>query len=75
VGLQAVSNVVHTNAASGGAKTLYSDPQGQKAVIDEASKPAALVRFTFLESLSKLVAAEKPDQGAIGGATTPPAQP
>jgi hexosaminidase len=75
VGLQAVSNIVHSNAASGGVKTLYSDPQSQVAVIDEAAKPAALVRFTFLDSLKKLVAAEPPLSGAIGGTATPPAQP
>ena len=31
----------------------------QAAMIADAQKPAALVRFTFLDSLKKLVAAEK----------------
>jgi hexosaminidase len=75
VGLQAVGNIVHSNAASGGVKTLYSDPQAQTAVIDDAAKSAALVRFTFLDSLKKLVAAEPALAGAIGETATPPGQP
>jgi hypothetical protein len=43
-------------------------PDQQAAMIDNAQKPAALVRFTFLDSLRKLV-------GATGSAVTPPAQP
>jgi hexosaminidase len=34
-------------------------PDQQAAVIDNTQKPVALVRFTFLDSLKKLVAAEK----------------
>jgi hexosaminidase len=46
------------------------------AAIDNAAKPAALVRFTFLDALRKLVQAQLESRpGASGGAATPPAQP
>jgi hypothetical protein len=45
----------------------------ESAVIDNAQKPAALVRFTFLDSLRKLAATSMPT-GPVG-AVTPPAQP
>jgi hexosaminidase len=59
IGLQALLNLDPTNSAYGGPKLAASDPQSQLAVIADAAKPAALVRFTFLDSLKKLVAAEK----------------
>jgi hexosaminidase len=59
VGLQALLNLDPNNSAYGGPKLEASNPQSQLAAIDEAAKPAALVRFTFLDSLKKLVAAEK----------------
>lgn len=59
IGLQALLNLDPTNSAYGGPKVAASDPQSQLAVIADAEKPAALVRFTFLDSLKKLVAAEK----------------
>jgi hypothetical protein len=43
-------------------------PIQESVAIDNAQKPAALVRFTFLDSLRKLV-------GTTGNATTPQAQP
>jgi hypothetical protein len=45
--------------ASGGPILHATSPQRQLQVIDGAAKPAALVRFTFLDSLKKLVQAEK----------------
>jgi hypothetical protein len=57
--LQALLNLDPTNSAYGGPKLAASDPQSQLAVIADAEKPAALVRFTFLDSLKKLVQAEK----------------
>jgi hexosaminidase len=59
IGLQALLNLDPTNSAYSGPKLATSDPQSQLAVIADAAKPAALVRFTFLDSLKKLVAAEK----------------
>jgi hexosaminidase len=59
VGLQALLNLDPNNSAYGGPKLEASNPQIQLAAIDDAAKPAALVRFTFLDSLKKLVAAEK----------------
>ena len=59
VGLQALLNLDPNNSAYGGPKLEASNPQNQLAAIDDAAKPAALVRFTFLDSLKKLVAAEK----------------
>jgi hexosaminidase len=59
IGLQALLNLDPNNGAYGGPKLATSDPQSQLAVIADAEKPAALVRFTFLDSLKKLVAAEK----------------
>ena len=59
VGLQALLNLDPNNSAYGGPKLEASNPQGQLAAIDDAAQPAALVRFTFLDSLKKLVAAEK----------------
>ena len=59
VGLQALLNLDPNNSAYGGPKLEASDPQSQLAAIDDAAKPVALVRFTFLDSLKKLVAAEK----------------
>ncbi len=59
IGLQALLNLDPNNGAYGGPKLAASDPQSQLAVIADAEKPAALVRFTFLDSLKKLVAAEK----------------
>jgi hexosaminidase len=58
-GLQALLNLNPNNSAYGGPKLQPGNPQTQLGVIDEAAKPAALVRFTFLDSLKKLVAAEK----------------
>jgi hexosaminidase len=49
--------------------------QAQLRSIADAAKPAALVRFTFLDSLKKLVEAETGcATGGVGGAT-PPARP
>jgi hexosaminidase len=59
IGLQALLNLDPTNSTYSGPKLATSDPQSQLAVIADAAKPAALVRFTFLDSLKKLVAAEK----------------
>jgi hexosaminidase len=59
VGLQALLNLDPNISAYGGAKLEASNPQSQLATIDDAAKPAALVRFTFLDSLKKLMAAEK----------------
>ena len=59
IGLQALLNLDPNNSAYGGPKLAASDPQSQLAVIADAEKPVALVRFTFLDSLKKLVAAEK----------------
>jgi hexosaminidase len=59
VGLQALLSLDPNNSAYGGPKLEASNPQSQLAAIDDAAKPAALVRFTFLDSLKKLVAAEK----------------
>jgi hexosaminidase len=59
IGLQALLNLDPSNSAYGGPKLAASDPQSQLAVIADADKPAALVRFTFLDSLKKLVQAEK----------------
>jgi hexosaminidase len=56
---------------------LTSDfKQAQLHSIDDAAKPAALVRFTFLDSLRKLVDSETGcATSGVSGATTPPAQP
>ncbi|HZD78397.1 MAG TPA: family 20 glycosylhydrolase [Acidobacteriaceae bacterium] len=59
VGLQALLNLDPNNSAYGGPKLAASDPQSQLAAIADAEKPAALVRFTFLDSLKRLVQAEK----------------
>jgi hexosaminidase len=59
IGLQALLNLDPNNSAYGGPKVETNNPQGQLAVIDDAAKPAALVRFTFLDSLKKLVTAER----------------
>jgi hexosaminidase len=59
IGLQALLNLDPNNSAYGGPKLEAGNPQSQLAAIDDAAKPAALVRFTFLDSLKKLVAAEK----------------
>jgi hexosaminidase len=59
VGLQALLNFDPNNSTYGGPKLEPGSPQDQLARISEAAKPAALVRFTFLDSLKKLVAAEK----------------
>jgi hexosaminidase len=59
IGLQALLNLDPNNSAYGGPKLEASNPQSQLAAIDDAAKPAALVRFTFLDSLKKLLAAEK----------------
>jgi hexosaminidase len=59
IGLQALLNLDPNNSAYAGPKLAASDPQSQLAVIADAEKPAALVRFTFLDSLKKLVQAEK----------------
>jgi hexosaminidase len=59
IGLQALLNLDPNNSAYNGPKLAASDPQSQLAVIADAEKPAALVRFTFLDSLKKLVQAEK----------------
>jgi hexosaminidase len=59
IGLQALLNLDPNNSAYGGPKLQTSTPESQLAAIADAQKPAALVRFTFLDSLKKLVAAEK----------------
>jgi hexosaminidase len=59
VGLQAVLSLDPNNSAYNGPKLEGATSQSQLAVIDEAAKPAALVRFTFLDSLKKLVQAER----------------
>jgi hexosaminidase len=59
VGLQALLNLDPNNSSYGGPKLEPGNAQSQLAVIDEATKAAALVRFTFLDSLKKLVQAEK----------------
>lgn len=59
VGLQALLNLNPGNGSYNGPKLEAGNAQSQLAVIDEAAKPAALVRFTFLDSLKKLVQAEK----------------
>jgi hexosaminidase len=59
VGLQALRNLDPNNSAYGGPKLEAGSSQSQLAAIDDAAKPAALVRFTFLDSLKKLVTAEK----------------
>ena len=59
IGLQALLNLDPNNSAYGGPKLRTSTPESQLAAIADAQKPAALVRFTFLDSLKKLVAAEK----------------
>jgi hexosaminidase len=59
VGLQALLNLNPNNSAYHGQKLEAATSQNQLAVIDEAAKPLALVRFTFLDSLKKLVQAEK----------------
>ena len=59
VGLQALLNLDPNNSTYGGPKVQPGNPQSQLGLIDEVAKPAALVRFTFLDSLKKLVLAEK----------------
>ena len=59
VGLQALLNLDPNNSTNGGPKVQPGNPQSHLGLIDEVAKPAALVRFTFLDSLKKLVAAEK----------------
>jgi hexosaminidase len=59
IGLQALLNLNPGNSSYNGPKLEAGNAQSQLAVIDEAAKPAALVRFTFLDSLKKLVQAEK----------------
>jgi hexosaminidase len=59
IGLQALLNLDPNNTTYGGPKLEAGNPPSQLATIDDAAKPAALVRFTFLDSLKKLVAAEK----------------
>jgi hexosaminidase len=59
IGLQALLNLDPNNSAYSGAKLETSAPESQLAAIADAQKPAALVRFTFLDSLKKLVTAEK----------------
>ena len=60
VGLQALVNIDPKNQPASGGPILHAtSPQRQLQVIDGAAKPAALVRFTFLDSLKKLVQAEK----------------
>jgi hexosaminidase len=59
IGLQALLNLDPNNSAYSGPKLEAANPQSQLAVIADAAKPAALVRFTFLDSLKKLVQAEK----------------
>jgi hexosaminidase len=59
LGLQALAQRDPGNQALGGLvpKGELIAPDQQSAVIDDAQKPAALVRFTFLDSLRKLVTA------------------
>jgi hexosaminidase len=60
LGLQALMHLNPNNPA------IHGQLPGamRVAAIDDAAKPAALVRFTFLDSLRKLVAAA-PDSGAV----------
>ncbi len=67
VGLQALLNLDPNNSAYNGPKLEAAASQNQLGVIDEAAKPVALVRFTFLDSLKKLVRG--------GEITTLPVQP
>jgi hexosaminidase len=60
LGLQALSQINPNNPALHG--TLHGSTQ--ITAIDDAAKPAALVRFTFLDSLRKLVTAAS-SSGAI----------
>jgi hexosaminidase len=64
LGLNALNQLNPNNPALHG--TVHGATQ--ITVIDDAAKPAALVRFTFLDSLRKLV-------GTTSSATTPQAQP
>jgi hexosaminidase len=62
LGLQALARRDPQNQAIGGLLARTGPilaPDRQRSIIDEARKPAALVRFTFLESLQKLVEAQK----------------
>jgi hexosaminidase len=78
LGLQALAQRDPGNQALGGLlpKDEVLPPDQQSAVIDNAQKPAALVRFTFLDSLRKLLGSAMPTPtGAVSGTTIPPAQP
>jgi hexosaminidase len=72
VGIAILQKKADLNQAHSGPYARFALPQDQLAAIDQAAKPAALVRFTFLDSLRKLVTA---NQQSASGATTPPAQP
>jgi hexosaminidase len=70
IGLQALGRCSNPSPLTGDLK------QAQLHSIADAAIPAALVRFTFLDSLKKLVDAETGcATGGVSGATTPPAQP
>jgi hexosaminidase len=70
IGLQALGGCSNPSPLTGDLK------QAQLNSIADAAKPAALVRFTFLDPLKKLVGAETVcATGGVSGATTPPAQP
>jgi hexosaminidase len=78
LGLQALAQRDPGNHALGGLlpKGEVVSPDQQAALIDNAQEPAALVRFTFLDSLRKLLGSAMPTPtGPVGGAATPPAQP
>jgi hexosaminidase len=70
IGLQALGGCSNPSPLTGDFK------QVQLRAVADAANPAALVRFTFLDSLKKLVEAETGcPTGGVGGATTPQAQP
>jgi hexosaminidase len=79
LGLQSLAQRDPGNQSLGGlvAKGAIIPNDQQMAVIDNAQKPAALVRFTFLDSLRKLLPAgvQGPAGASGGNPATPPAQP
>ena len=77
LGLQSLASLNPANQALGGlaARGTVIPADRRMALIESAQKPAALVRFTFLDSLRKLAGAAPQFTGPVGGATTPPTQP
>ncbi len=71
IGLQALGGCSNISPLMGDFK------QAQLHSIADAAQPTALVRFTFLDSLKKLVdtAESSCATGGVSGTTTPPAQP